>query len=157
MHFPIESDFEDDKALLAAFVRAYRDHLRIVLGARPPGDYRMPQISPRLQGILGDEGRAQLERDFEDLLREIDRVSPGVLLKHGLIGSHLRFKIAALNDRERRLYRDGVFIFKPVFGKSLGDLADTIIDSALEATGAGTTIREIGDVATDVIGDTIDS
>ncbi|ABV94112.1 hypothetical protein Dshi_2376 [Dinoroseobacter shibae DFL 12 = DSM 16493] len=158
MHFPQEGAFDDDRTLLKAFVRAYGDHLGIILGFRASSTYRMPVISDDLGEVLGPAGWKQIEDDLEALIEAIDKTSDdGKLLQHGLLGRHLRFKIAALNHREARLYQGGNFVFNPLFGRSVGNIADTIIDSALDATGAGTTLREIGDIASDVIGDVIDS
>lgn len=39
---------------------------------------------------------------------------------------------------------------------TVGGIVDKVIDSVLEATGAGAGIREIGGVASDVIGGTLD-
>lgn len=156
MHFPVAENNISDRDLLLRFIDAYEQHIFTILGFARADGYELPTISPDLKEVLGERGRQEIANDFRKLRKAISDAKDIALKRHGLLGPQLRFKIAYLNSVEAKMYDGPNFQFTAQLGKSLGGIADTIIDSALEATGAGVGIKEIGDVASDVIGDTID-
>ena len=156
MHFPNAETNISDRDLLLKFIDAYEQHIFAILGFEEVIGYNLPKIPSDLKDVLGESGKQEIRNDFKRLKKAISDAKDLALKRHGLLGPQLRFKIAYLNSIETRMYDGPQFNFEAQLGKSLGGIADTIIDSALEATGAGVGIKEIGDVASDVIGDAID-
>lgn len=158
MQYPSPEDFpEDDVALLRRVLEVHRQRLAHVLGRLRLENFDMPVLDARLRSWMNEEGQRQLDLDYAQLDRTVrnGRVFPA-LNRHGLVGPHLRFKVACLHAADQRQYVGGRFRYVRALAMTVGGIVDKIIDSAIEATGAGTSIREVGDIASDVIGGTVD-
>lgn len=165
MRYPEPDEFSDDHQLLLAIVRRYCQRTLHHLGLERLEDYPVHQLPETLTRHLGQDGAQSLRSDIDDLMERIDRDSARpALLHHGLLGGQLRFKAACLAAADRRLFargraalsdgrrRTGVIVAMI----SVGGIVDKIIDSVIEASGAGTSVREIGDIASDVIAREVD-
>jgi hypothetical protein len=156
MPFPNPDDYPRDQDLLLAFVDAWEDMVGAVISPRSGRGIQAPQPAPSVLSNLGEEGRRQIRRDFDELRGALEDASPGKLLAHGLVGPQLRFKLAHIHWRQVPALQDGTLMLFGIRGKTVGDLVNTVGDSILDATGVGTGLREIGDIATDVIQGEID-
>ncbi len=158
MRYPDPDDHPDDADLLRHIVTVYGARTLHAVGGPVLSGYPVPPLPMALTRALGEAGLWLVEEDLRALLSALDRpANLEALRRHGLVGPQLRFKAACLAEADARLYalmRDG----RParVAAMTVGGIVDKVIDSALEATGAGVGIREIGDIASDVIGGTLD-
>lgn len=158
MQYPSPDDFpEDDVALLRRVLEVHRLRLAHVLGRLRLENFDMPILEERLRSWMNEEGQRQLDQDYVLLDRAVlnGRRFPS-LYRHGLVGPHLRFKVACLHAADQRQYVEGRFRYVRALAMTVGGIVDKVIDSTIEATGAGTCIREIGDIASDVIGGTLE-
>jgi hypothetical protein len=159
VQYPGPDEFsEDDLALLSQVIAVHRARLKHFLGFSALASFPAPQVPADLTVLLGPAGELQLDLDYDALLVAIRAGANRTRLNaHGLLGPHLRFKVGCLSWADRVLFPGGSFLFSRGAMMTVGGIVDKIIDSVLDATGTGTTIREIGDVASDVIGGAIDT
>lgn len=143
----------NDQQQLIGFMQAYQDYLFHLLGFIEIRPDIIPQATENMRRTLGDSGRVELEETFKEVIENLQKTDEQILRRHGLIGPQFQFKVQNLLQLENELLKDNIEEHQRLFfGKILGDTATTIVGSALEAAGAGTAIKEIGDIAGNTIG-----
>ncbi len=137
MPFPSVNDFDQsDRNLLISFLRAVYELLaRSVDRTKDPLENEL-----FVEELIGPMNAAfsEIGDHFARVERAIGELPDVRMTEHGLTGQQLRFKLAAVRYRERIYERLGsVLRFK-----GLLDTLEGLLDSILDAVGAGGAIKE---------------
>ena len=150
--FPNPQDVSDDRELLIAHVIEGLRLIEHALG-RPSDD--QPTFSfPAHRHI--EFANTSFWREYDEskksLVSRLRVVPEGILRSHGLTGQTLRLKTyyiySVWTEFEINFRNETVQMPSP------GQVVTIVVKSAIDAAGAGTALKEVGDIAADVIGST---
>ena len=102
--------------------------------------------------LHGDMRAAWNDADgtFDELPEAVAALHPRQVVLHGLAGAQLRFKLATVRYWAERFLGDGGngFVLRRLL-----DSIDTLLDSLLAATGAGSSLKELKDAVRSSVND----
>lgn len=129
---------------LHAFMAAVRNFLHDVLRDRENFGF-LWNLDPELERLAQETFETDIQQGFGEMEKGIYEAQDRRLHGHGLLGRPLRFKlrvVAALGRRWERVR--GQFSARAWF-KRMVDAIDALLDSLIEAVGAGGVIKEFKD------------